>query len=69
MSIISISKVRRQKRLAKKRYLKNERNHHKIELRVDDLELDRFTDKMINALTEHTEKRDAILSKIGINKS
>ena len=69
MSIISISKARRQRRIAKKQHVKNERDSYKVELYVDEIELDRFTDKMIDAFTEHSERRNAILSKIGVNKS
>jgi hypothetical protein len=51
-------------------YLKDKYNYSpKIAISIDPIEAHRFTDKMIEALTEYTEKRNAFLSKIGIHQS
>jgi hypothetical protein len=70
VSIISISKFRRRIRLSKKKFLKDKYNYSpKVAIYVDPIELDRFTPKMVEAFTEYMERRNAILSKININKS
>jgi hypothetical protein len=66
---ISLSKFKRKRRLSKKQYLKDQMNIEKVKIEIDPIEVHRFNHSFVEEMTKFMEARNAILSKIGINKS